>query len=99
MKIFYSGKFIKMLERVPKNIQELFFRQGKILKEDWRDQRLHLKKLNAKPVTFSFRITRSYRVFFYFRKFDEITLYAIGHRERYLSQNPKKITFQKTLPR
>ena len=70
-----------MLERVPKNIQELFFRQGEILKEDWRDQRLHLKKLNAKPVTFSFRITRSYRVFFYFRKFDEITLYAIGHRK------------------
>ena len=70
-----------MVERLPRDIQELFLRQQDILKGDWRDPRLHLKQMKGRPITFSFRITRSYRAFFYFRAHDEITLYAVGHRK------------------
>lgn len=81
MKIFYTPEFVKMLERLPRDIQQLFLTQEELLKQNWRDPRLHLKMMKGKPVTFSFRITRSYRAFFYFRAADEVTLYAIGHRK------------------
>ena len=81
MNVAYAPQFPKMLERLPGNIQELFFKHQDIFKADWRDPRLHLKQMRGKPITFSFRITRSYRVFFYFRAPDEVTMYAIGHRK------------------
>jgi len=40
-----------------------------------------MRKLNGKPVVFSFRITRAYRAIFYLRASDEITLFAVGHRK------------------
>lgn len=81
MKVFYAPQFVRMLERLSRDIQELFLQQQDILKTNWRDPRLHLKQMKGRPITFSFRITRSYRAFFYFRTPDEITLYAIGHRK------------------
>jgi len=81
MDIFYTKEFAKMFKRLPADIQELFYIQEKILKVNWRDVRLHIKKLKVKSITFSFRITRSYRAFFYFRSFNSITIYAIGHRK------------------
>ena len=81
MKIFYAPQFVSMLERLSYEIQKLFLKQQDILKSDWRDSRLHLKQMKGRPITFSFRITRSYRAFFYFRAANEITLYAIGHRK------------------
>ena len=81
MNIAYAPQFPKMLGRLPRSIQELFLKQQDILKNNWRDPRLHLKQMKGKPITFSFRITRSYRAFFYFRMSDEVTLYAIGHRK------------------
>jgi len=61
--------------------QHLFDIQETILKANWRDPRLHLKKLGGKPVMFSFRITRAYRAVLYLRASDEITLFAVGHRK------------------
>lgn len=81
MKIFYAKDFVKKLERLPKNIQRLYLVQEDIFKENSRDSRLHLKKLKGKPIRFSFRITRSYRAFFYFQDSDEIVIYAIGDRK------------------
>ncbi|MFY9462625.1 MAG: hypothetical protein WAP52_00365 [Candidatus Sungiibacteriota bacterium] len=81
MTLFYSKEFVRMLERLPADICALFLRQEQILRENWRDSRLHLKQMKGKPITFSFRITRSYRAFFYFRTPDEATLYAVGHRK------------------
>lgn len=81
MTLFYSKEFVRMLERLPSDICALYLRQEQILRENWRDSRLHLKQMKGKPITFSFRITRSYRAFFYFRASDEITLYAVGHRK------------------
>ena len=82
MTLFYSKEFIRMLERLPASIRLLFIRQEQIVRENWRDSRLHLKQMKGKPISFSFRITRSYRAFFYFCGPDDaITLYAIGHRK------------------
>ena len=81
MKIFYAAQFVNMLECMPRGIQKLFLKQQDILRINWRDSRLHLKQMKGKPISFSFRMTRSYRAFFYFRTADEITLYAIGHRK------------------
>lgn len=81
MDIFYSKEFVHTLERLPADIHVLFLRQEEILRGNWRDPRLHLKQMRGKPITFSFRITRSYRAFFYFRAHDAITLYAVGHRK------------------
>lgn len=81
MHLLYSKEFVRMLERLPADIRALYFRQEQILRENWRDPRLHLKQMKGRPITFSFRITRSYRAFFYFRASDEITLYAVGHRK------------------
>ena len=81
MKIFYTRQFADMLGKLPQKTQTLFLKQQEILKVDWRDPRLHLKQLKGKPITFSFRITRLYRAFFYFRALDEITLYYIGDRK------------------
>ena len=82
MKIFYSPKFPKLLKKLPQDIQELFFVQEIILRENWQDSRLHTKKLKGAPVLYSFRITRIYRVLFYFQKSDEIVLFSVGHRSK-----------------
>lgn len=81
MTLFYAKEFIRMLERLPAGIRTLYLRQEQVLRENWRDPRLHLKQMKGKLITFSFRITRSYRAFFYFRASDAITLYAVGHRK------------------
>lgn len=81
MNLFYAKEFVRMLERLPADIRALYLRREQILRENWRDPRFHLKQMRGKPITFSFRITRSYRAFFYFRASDEITLYAVGHRK------------------
>lgn len=81
MKVFYAPSFATMLKLLPEDARIRFLRQEDILRSNWRDPRLHLKKLKSKPITFSFRITRSYRALFYFRAFDEIVLFAIGHRK------------------
>lgn len=82
MKIFYSPKFPKLLKKLPQDIQRLFLLQETILRENWQDSRLHTKKLKGSPVLHSFRITRTYRVIFYFQKADEIVFFSIGHRSR-----------------
>lgn len=81
MNVFYAKNFIGMLKKLPRHIQGLYIAQENILKKNWQDPRLHLKKLKGKPTTFSFRVTSSYRAFFYFRTADEIILFVIGHRK------------------
>ena len=81
IKVLYTKDFVKMLKHLPKDVQDLYLKNEEILKTDWRDSRLHVKKLKGQVNVFSFRITRSYRALFYFRSDDEITLFAIGDRK------------------
>jgi len=80
MIILETKDFRKELEKLPKRIKKLFQRQKSIFEKNWLDPRLHTKRIKELPGVYSFRITRSYRVLFYFRD-DEAIFFAIGHRK------------------
>lgn len=62
MKILYSPQFHKKFHQFPAAVQSLYRKQEKIFLENWKDSRLHVKKLKGYPYGFSFRITRKHRV-------------------------------------
>jgi len=80
MKIIYAEEFCKQFHKLPFEIQQLYYKQEIIFKSDWRDSRLHIKKLTDQPFPFSFRITRRYRALFVFVKIDTALFGTIGHR-------------------
>jgi len=81
MNIVYAEEFRKQFHKLPSPIQKQFKIQEKRFKTDWRDSRLHCKKLKGSSTAFSFRVTRSWRVLFAFVD-AETTLFAtIGHRK------------------
>ena len=81
MKIVYAEEFRKQFQKLPLEIQRIYRRQEKLFEKNWREPRLHTKKLTDHPFPFSFRITRRYRVLFIFIS-DETALFAtIGHRK------------------
>jgi len=72
--------FAEDLEKLSSQIKKLFQKQEAIFKENWLDPRLHTKRIKELPGVYSFRITRRYRVLFYFRD-DEAIFFSIGHRK------------------
>ncbi len=81
MRVLYSSGFRKEFSLLPIEIQELCKRQESIFRIDWRDSRLHAKKLKEHPIGHSFRITRRYRVLFIFVEEDVALFSSIGHRK------------------
>ena len=81
MEIIYADEFLKRLQKLPIEIQELYRKQELIFRRDWRNPRLHVKKLKDQPFPFSFRITRRYRVLFTFVYIDIALFMTIGHRK------------------
>lgn len=81
MKIVYADEFAKQFRQLPPRIQYLYRRQEELFRNNWRDPRLHVKKLRDHPLPFSFRITRSYRVLFVFINDDMVLFATIGHRK------------------
>lgn len=82
MTIVTTKDFERALDRLPAEAQSLYQNQEKRFHLDWRDPRLHVKKLRGLPGTFSFRVTRRYRVLFYFiRPEEEVVFFDIGHRK------------------
>lgn len=79
MKIVRTKDFDKAVRKLPKDAQKLYRKQEVLFQEDWRDSRLHTKKLRGMP-GFSFRVTRRYRVLFYFTQPGEAVFFDIGHR-------------------
>ena len=80
MTVQYTEDFFKDFEKLPKEIRGIFKKQEKIFAENWLDPRLHTKRVKELSGCFSFRITRRYRVFFYFRE-GETIFFKIGHRK------------------
>ena len=64
MKILFSQEFRKNFRKFPIQIQNLYHKQEEIFEGNWKDSRLHTKKLRGDKIAFSFRITRQYRVLF-----------------------------------
>ena len=81
MKIIYAEEFSKEFDKLPASAQILFRRQEKFFRVDWRDPRLHTKKLQGQLVTFSFRVTRKYRALFIFVDEQTALFATIGHRK------------------
>lgn len=80
MKIVFAEEFRRQFQKLPQDIQKLYHKQEKIFRQDWRDARLHIKKLTDHPFPFSFRITRRYRVLFAFIYLDTALFATVGHR-------------------
>lgn len=81
MEIVKTGDFEKTVVKLPTIAQRLCARQETIFLENWRDVRLHTKKLKGLAYAFSFRITRKYRVLFYFQNPNRAIFFDIDHRK------------------
>ncbi len=81
MKIFWTNEFNKNLKLLPTKTRRLYKKQENIFFVNWKDPRLHTKKLKGVNQIFSFRITRKYRVLFKITDKSSILFVSIGHRK------------------
>ena len=81
MNIIKMRDFEKAFRILPKDAQRLYrLQEGRFI-ENWRDPRLHIKKVRILPFALSFRVTRRYRAFFYFKNADTAVFFEIDHRK------------------
>jgi len=82
MAVVRLDTFNRSLKRLPHDVQEFAETQIRLLEEDLRDPRLHIKKLR-KPLegAYSFRITRNYRALFYFDVQNNVIIFDVDHRK------------------
>jgi mRNA-degrading endonuclease RelE of RelBE toxin-antitoxin system len=81
MIILYADEFAKQFRKLPEKTQSAFRTQESIFRKDWRDPRLRIKKLKGHRFSFSFRVTRNYRVLFVFVEDDTALFATIGDRK------------------
>jgi len=81
MDVIRTTDFEKQLKSLPKKALGLYQTQEKRFRENTRDPRLHLKKLEGMDGVFSFRITRVYRALLYFKTPGSAVFFSIGHRK------------------
>lgn len=80
MAILKTEDFIRGFTELPIKIREIYHKQELIFRVNWVDSRLHTKRIKELKGVYSFRITRRYRVLFYFRN-DDAIFFSIGHRK------------------
>jgi len=80
MGIIEITDFKKELEDLPAKIIKLYQKQKKLFNINWLDSRLHVKRIKEFAGVYSFRITRRYRVLFYFKDSGAV-FFKIGHRK------------------
>ena len=80
MEIIHTEDFLKDVERLPQEARRLLRKQELLFSRNWLDPRLHIKRLKELRGVYSFRVTRRYRVLFYFKGKTAI-FFAIGHRK------------------
>jgi len=81
MRIFHTSTFSSEFKLLPGSVKKLYNKQEYIFLHNWKDSRLHTKKLKKSDTSFSFRITRRYRVLFIFADGETAFFTAIGHRK------------------
>ena len=81
MTIIKTDDFDRAFKKLSKHIQSLYPKQENVFIENWHDPRLHIKKIESLPLALSFRITRHYRVLFYFRDSTTAIFFATDHRK------------------
>lgn len=80
MLIRKTDDFSRELGELPVEIISIFRKQEAIFRGNWFDARLHVKRLKELNGVYSFRVTRRYRVIFYFRD-NEAVFFKVGHRK------------------
>lgn len=80
MEIIQTADFDKSFRRLPPDIQHLYAVQEARFRANRQDPRLHVKRVRELPYALSFRITRRYRVFFYFQRPATAVFFDIDHR-------------------
>ena len=73
--------FDRELLKLPRSIQRLYAVQEDRFITNPRDPRLHTKKLQGLRDVISFRITRRYRVLFYFQDSETAIFFDVDHRK------------------
>ena len=81
MRIKQTKDFQKTFKNLQQDIKQLYQTQENRFIANWRDSRLHTKKVKNFDQAFSFRITRRYRVFFYFQNSETAIFFDIDHRK------------------
>ncbi len=76
-----TNVFKKSFGKLPHGIQDEITLLAGILAIDYRDQRLHVKKLHSNRIEYSFRIRRDYRCIFCFENGSTILLLDVAHRK------------------
>jgi mRNA-degrading endonuclease RelE of RelBE toxin-antitoxin system len=80
MNIAKTKNFLNQFEGLPNSIKEIYEKQEEIFLVNWFDSRLHVKRLKELKGIFSFRVTRRYRVLFYFQN-REVVFFSVDHRK------------------
>ena len=81
MKIIKTNNFNRAFKKLSQDVQRLYITQEKRFEKNWRDSRLHIKKIRVLAFAFSFRVTRRYRTFFYFKDTETAIFFDIDHRK------------------
>ena len=81
MRIIKTEDFAKAYSNLQSSTKRLYIVQEKRFAFNPRDPRLHIKKLKDFNGAFSFRITRHYRVLFYFQNPMTAIFFDIDHRK------------------
>ncbi len=81
MTVIRTEDFDHAFKKLPKDAQERYRVQYERFILDKHDPRLHVKKLNDLPGVFSLRVTRRYRVLFYFQNADTAIFFDVDHRK------------------
>ena len=79
--VTFTRTFVRHFKSLPHSVQTKLDTLVGILAVDFRDSRLHTKKLNLDRDWYSFRVGREYRVLFYFRDGNTIELLDVKHRK------------------
>lgn len=81
MTIIRTDEFERAFTRLPPDIKRLYTIQEQRFVQNRRDPRLHIKKVRNFGDAFSFRITRRYRVLFYFQNSETAIFFDVDHRK------------------
>jgi len=81
MNVIRTKSFDRSFEKLPREARQLYLVQEQRFKENWRDSRLHIKKLRGFENELSFRVTRNWRVLFYFQNKTTAIFFEIDNRK------------------
>lgn len=82
IKIIYTKRFLRSTKKLPNSLQNRLAEKLELLQKDPFLSFLHTKSLTGELAgSYSFRITRDWRVIFYFIDTETIKLIDVGNRK------------------